>query len=148
MTQAALVPDSPTLSRGAVALVLIALAMGGFAIGVTEFAAMSILPDFATGLGVDAPTAGHVISAYAAGVVVGAPILAVLGARLPRWQLLIGFMALFAVGNVASALAPTYHWMLVFRFLSGRTGPISGWRPWWRPRSCRFISVRAPSRPY
>nr|WP_314527176.1 MFS transporter [uncultured Brevundimonas sp.] len=119
MTQAALAPESPKLSRGAVALVLVALAMGGFAIGVTEFAAMSILPDFAAGLGVDAPTAGHVISAYAAGVVVGAPILAVLGARLPRWRLLIGFMALFAIGNVASALAPTYGWMLVFRFLSG-----------------------------
>lgn len=110
---------NPPLAGGQVALVLIALAMGGFAIGVTEFAAMSILPDFAAGLGVDAPTAGHVISAYAAGVVVGAPILAVLGARLPRWLLLIGFMALFAVANVASALAPTYHWMLVFRFLSG-----------------------------
>ena len=119
MTDAALDTALPVRSRGAVALVLIALAMGGFAIGVTEFAAMSILPDFAAGLGVDAPTAGHVISAYAAGVVVGAPILAVLGARLPRWHLLIGFMALFAVGNVLSALAPTYHWMLVFRFLSG-----------------------------
>ena len=77
----------PPLTAGKVALVLIALAMGGFAIGVTEFAAMSILPDFAAGLGVDAPTAGHVISAYAAGVVVGAPILAVLGARLPRWPI-------------------------------------------------------------
>lgn len=120
MTDAALdTAAPPTLSRGGVALVLLALAMGGFAIGVTEFAAMSILPDFAAGLGVDAPTAGHVISAYAAGVVVGAPILAVMGARLPRWTLLIGFMALFAIGNVASALAPTYGWMLVFRFLSG-----------------------------
>ena len=109
----------PPLTAGKVALVLIALAMGGFAIGVTEFAAMSILPDFAAGLGVDAPTAGHVISAYAAGVVVGAPILAVLGARLPRWLLLIGFMALFAVGNILSALASSYPWMLVFRFLSG-----------------------------
>ena len=120
MTDAALDTAAPTtLSRGGVALVLLALAMGGFAIGVTEFAAMSILPDFAAGLGVDAPTAGHVISAYAAGVVVGAPILAVMGARLPRWTLLIGFMALFAIGNVASALAPTYGWMLMFRFLSG-----------------------------
>ena len=109
----------PPLTAGKVALVLIALAMGGFAIGVTEFAAMSILPDFAAGLGVDAPTAGHVISAYAAGVVVGAPVLAVLGARMPRWLLLIGFMALFAVGNILSALAPSYPWMLVFRFLSG-----------------------------
>ncbi|WP_255499933.1 MFS transporter [Brevundimonas sp. P7753] len=104
---------------GKVALVLLALAMGGFAIGVTEFAAMSVLPDFAAGLGVDEPTAGHVISAYAAGVVVGAPILAVLGARAPRWLLLIGFMALFAVGNALSAIAPNYEWMLAFRFLSG-----------------------------
>ena len=106
-------------TTGRIALVLLALATGGFAIGVTEFAAMSVLPDFAKGLGVDEPTAGHVISAYAAGVVVGAPILAVLGARLPRWLLLIGFMAMFAVGNALSALAPTYHWMLAFRFLSG-----------------------------
>lgn len=111
--------DRPTAAPARVGLVLLALAMGGFAIGVTEFAAMSVLPDFAAGLGVDEPTAGHVISAYAAGVVVGAPILAVLGARLPRWTLLIGFMALFAAGNALSALAPTYGWMLVFRFLSG-----------------------------
>ena len=114
---------SPAMERvaapGKVALVLLALAMGGFAIGVTEFAAMSVLPDFAAGLGVDEPTAGHVISAYAAGVVVGAPILAVLGARAPRWLLLIGFMALFAVGNALSAIAPNYEWMLAFRFLSG-----------------------------
>lgn len=93
--------------------------MGGFAIGVTEFAAMSVLPDFAKGLGVDEPTAGHVISAYAAGVVVGAPVLAVLGARLPRWILLIGFMAMFAIGNGLSALAPTYGTLLAARFVSG-----------------------------
>ena len=103
----------------AVWLVLLALAMGGFAIGLTEFAAMSVLPDFASGLGVDEPTAGHAISAYALGVVVGAPILAVLGARAPRWLLLIGFMAMFAVGNGLSALSPSFGWMLVFRFLSG-----------------------------
>lgn len=114
-------PETPpkTLSKGAIALVLTALGMGGFAIGVTEFAAMSVLPEFASGLGVDEPTAGHAISAYAAGVVVGAPILAVLGARAPRWLLLIGFMALFAIGNALSALSPTFEWMLIFRFLSG-----------------------------
>ncbi|MBF5041666.1 MFS transporter [Aggregicoccus sp. 17bor-14] len=93
--------------------------MGGFAIGTTEFAAMSILPAFARGLGVDEPTAGHVISAYALGVVIGAPVLAVLGARLSRRLLLVLLMALFAVGNGLSALAPTYGWMLAFRFLSG-----------------------------
>lgn len=101
------------------ALVTLALAMGAFAIGTTEFAAMSLLPFFSAGLGIDTPTAGHVISAYALGVVVGAPFIAVLGARLPRRTLLIGLMALFALANGLSALAPTYGWMLVFRFLSG-----------------------------
>ncbi len=100
-------------------LVLLALAMGGFAIGTTEFATMSLLPYFARGLGIDEPTAGHVISAYALGVVVGAPVIAVLAARLSRRTLLIGLMVVFAVANVASAFSPSYGWMLVFRFLSG-----------------------------
>jgi len=100
-------------------LVHLALAVGGFAIGTTEFAAMSLEPDLARGLGVDAPMVGHVISAYALGVVVGAPTIAVLSARLSRRTLLIGLMALFAIGNTLSALAPTYGWMLAFRFLAG-----------------------------
>lgn len=99
--------------------VIFALAMGGFAIGTTEFATMSLLPFFARGLSIDAPTAGHVISAYALGVVVGAPVFAVLGARLPRRTLLIVLMGMFALGNGLSALAPDYHWMVFFRFLSG-----------------------------
>ncbi|AQR74642.1 MFS transporter [Sphingomonas sp. LM7] len=102
-----------------VALVHFALAMGGFAIGTTEFATMSLIPDMARGLGVDEPTAGHVISVYALGVVVGAPLLAVLGARMARRTMLILLMASFALFNGLSALAPTYGWMLVFRFLSG-----------------------------
>ncbi|NIJ21259.1 DHA1 family inner membrane transport protein [Sphingomonas naasensis] len=102
-----------------VALVHFALAMGGFAIGTTEFATMSLVPYFAHGLGIDEPTAGHVISAYALGVVVGAPLLAVLGAKMARRTLLILLMASFALFNGLSALAPTYGWMLVFRFLSG-----------------------------
>lgn len=102
-----------------VGLVLFALAMGGFAIGTTEFASMSLLPYFAQGLGIDEPTAGHVISAYALGVVVGAPVIAVAAAKLPRRALLVGLMALFAIGNGLSALAPSYGWMLAFRFVSG-----------------------------
>jgi DHA1 family inner membrane transport protein len=102
-----------------VGLIHLSLAVGGFAIGTTEFATMSLLPDMARDLGVDAPTAGHVISAYALGVVVGAPLLAVLGARMARRTLLIVLMALFAAGNALSALAPDYHGMLLFRFLSG-----------------------------
>ncbi|MGR6329486.1 MFS transporter [Sphingomonas sp. XXL09] len=100
-------------------IIHLALAVGGFAIGTTEFAAMSLEPDLARGLGVDAPTAGHVISAYALGVVVGAPTIAVLSARLPRRWLLVALMTLFAIGNGLSALAPTYGWMLAFRFLAG-----------------------------
>lgn len=100
-------------------LVLFALAVGGFAIGITEFATMSLLPYFAAGLGIDAPTAGHVISAYALGVVVGAPLIAVVGARLPRRTMLVLLMGGFAVANGLSALAPSYGWMMLFRFLSG-----------------------------
>ncbi len=102
-----------------VILVHFALALGGFAIGTTEFATMSLLPFFARGLGIDEPTAGHVISAYALGVVVGAPLLAVLAARLSRRTLLVLLMSLFGLANGLSALAPSYGAMLVFRFLSG-----------------------------
>ncbi|BBD97877.1 MFS transporter [Sphingobium amiense] len=101
------------------ALVLFALAVGAFAIGTTEFAAMSLLPFFARDLRIDAPTAGHAISAYALGVVAGAPVIAAFAARLPRRTLLIGLMAMFAVANALSALSPSYHWLLLFRFLSG-----------------------------
>jgi MFS transporter, DHA1 family, inner membrane transport protein len=100
-------------------LVILALAMGGFAIGTTEFATMSLLPHFAVSLGIDAPTAGHVISAYALGVVVGAPVIAVLAARMSRRILLILLMAMFAFGNGLNAIAPTYGWMILFRFISG-----------------------------
>jgi DHA1 family inner membrane transport protein len=99
--------------------VLFALTLGAFAIGTTEFATMSLLPMLAQGLRINAPTAGHVISAYALGVVIGAPLFAVLGARLARRTLLVSLMGMFAVGNGLSALAPTYHAMLLFRFISG-----------------------------
>ncbi|MGW8278968.1 MFS transporter [Sphingomonas aurantiaca] len=100
-------------------LALLALAVGGFAIGTTEFAAMSLLPQFARGLGINEPTAGHVISAYALGVVVGAPTIAVLAAKIERRVLLIGLMTFLGIANGLSALAPTYHLMLLARFLSG-----------------------------
>ena len=69
-------------------------------------------------MGVDIPSAGHVISAYALGVVVGAPVIAALSARLPRRALLVGLMAAFLVGNALTALAPGYRTLLVARFLS------------------------------
>lgn len=112
-------PGTPPVRAPHVGLVILALAVGGFAIGTTEFASMSMLPLFAQGLGIDAPTAGHVISAYALGVVVGAPIMTVLGARVPRRRLLLILMAMFTVFNGLTGLSPSYHWMLVFRFLAG-----------------------------
>nr|WP_246505166.1 MFS transporter [Coralloluteibacterium stylophorae] len=96
-----------------------ALAVGGFGIGTGEFAIMGLLPDVATDLGVSVPTAGHVISSYALGVVVGAPVLAVLGASFPRRTVLLVLMALFALGNLASALAQDYGQLMLFRFLAG-----------------------------
>jgi DHA1 family inner membrane transport protein len=104
---------------GRVGLIHGALAVGGFAIGTTEFATMSLLPSMARDLHIDEPTAGHVISAYALGVVVGAPVIAVLSARISRRILLISLMGAFALANGLSALAPTDAWMLLFRFLSG-----------------------------
>ncbi|MET4676929.1 MULTISPECIES: MFS transporter [unclassified Luteibacter] len=112
-------PGAPPVRVAHVGLVILALAVGGFAIGTTEFASMSMLPLFAQGLGIDAPTAGHAISAYALGVVVGAPVMTVLGARVPRRRLLLILMAMFTVFNGLTGLSPGYHWMLVFRFLAG-----------------------------
>ncbi|ROO28856.1 MFS transporter [Salinisphaera orenii MK-B5] len=99
--------------------VLIALATGGFAIGTTEFATMSLLPFIQASLDIDPSTASHIISAYALGVVFGAPVITVLGARMARKPLLLILMLLFAAGNALSALAPNYGWLVCFRFLSG-----------------------------
>jgi DHA1 family inner membrane transport protein len=93
--------------------------MGGFAIGTTEFASMSLLPFFAADLHIDEPTAGHAISAYALGVVLGAPLIAVLGARFARRTQLLVLMAVFALGNALTALAPGFGAMIAARFLSG-----------------------------
>jgi MFS transporter, DHA1 family, inner membrane transport protein len=100
-------------------LVHLALAMGGFAIGTAEFATMSLLPFMTKGLGIDEPTGGHLISVYALGVVVGAPLIAALGARVARRSLLLLMMALFALANGLSGLAADYETMLLLRFLSG-----------------------------
>ncbi len=80
---------------------------------------MGLLPDAARDLSITIPQAGHLISAYALGVVIGAPLLAVLGARWPRRNLLIALMAAFALGNFASAVAPSYASMLMARLLTG-----------------------------
>ncbi|WP_246063871.1 MFS transporter [Blastococcus colisei] len=109
----------PSLSTVRVVVAVVALALGGFAIGTTEFVTMGVLPDIADGVGVDIPSAGHLISVYALGVVVGAPVIAALSARLPRRALLVGLMGAFLLGNVLTAVAPGYPTLLAARFLSG-----------------------------
>lgn len=98
---------------------ILALALGGFGIGTTEFVAMGLLPNIAGALDVSEPTAGTVISAYALGVVVGAPLIAALTARMSRRTLLIGLMVAFTVGNVATVLAPSFGLLVAARFVAG-----------------------------
>ncbi|MEU9322880.1 MFS transporter [Streptomyces canus] len=100
-------------------LALLALAVGAFGLGTTEFVMMGLLPNVAGDLGISIPTAGHLVSAYALGVVIGAPLLAAVTARMSRRTVLIGLMGLFVAGNALSALAPGEHWLLAARFLSG-----------------------------
>ncbi|MFE1730576.1 MFS transporter [Streptomyces bacillaris] len=100
-------------------LALLALAVSAFGIGTTEFVMMGLLPNVADDLGTSVPTAGYLVSAYAIGVVLGAPLLTGLGSRVPRKKILLLLMALFTVGNLASALAPDFGWLLAGRFLAG-----------------------------
>ncbi|MDH0747141.1 MFS transporter [Pseudomonas sp. GD03842] len=98
---------------------LFALAMGAFAIGTTEFASMTLLPFIAGEFHSTQPLAGHAISAYALGVVVGSPVIMVLGVRLERRALLVMLAAFIGVANALSAIAPSLPWLVFFRFLSG-----------------------------
>ncbi|MFF7091696.1 MFS transporter [Streptomyces rubradiris] len=100
-------------------LALLALAVGAFGIGTTEFVMMGLLPDVADDLHISIPSAGHLVSAYALGVVIGAPLLAALTARMSRRTVLIALMALFVAGNALSAFAPGNASLLAARFLSG-----------------------------
>ncbi|MBM7087887.1 MFS transporter [Streptomyces sp. SID9913] len=100
-------------------LALLALAVVAFGLGTTEFATMGLLPQIADGVGVSVPDAGNLVSAYALGVVIGAPVLTGIGARVPHKRLLLLLSGLFVVGNVASALAPTYGLLFGARFLTG-----------------------------
>ncbi|MBA1321084.1 MFS transporter [Pseudomonas plecoglossicida] len=96
-----------------------AMALGSFAIGTGEFAIMGLMPDIANNLHLSEPQVGHAISAYALGVVVGAPALAILGAKLLRKHMLLLLMALYAAGNLATAFAPSFGGLVAFRFISG-----------------------------
>ncbi|NIC07154.1 MFS transporter [Billgrantia bachuensis] len=97
---------------------LVALAIGAFGIGVTEFSPMGLLPGIALDLGVSIPAAGLLVSAYALGVLLGAPLMTLTTGRIPRRYLLIGLMAIFTLGNLMSALATDYYSLLVARLVT------------------------------
>ena len=100
-------------------LVILSLALGAFAIGTSEFAAMGLLPWFADDLGLTEAGAGHVISAYAFGVVVGAPLTTILGAKLPRRRYLAALIGIYGVLNLLAAVLPGYSNLVGMRFLAG-----------------------------
>ncbi|MFE9745771.1 MFS transporter [Saccharothrix saharensis] len=97
---------------------LLALAVGAFGIGTTEFVIVGLLPQVAGDLGVSIPAAGLLVSGYALSVVVGAPLITAGGSRLPRKQLLIGLMALFVLGNLVCAVADDYAVLMVGRVVA------------------------------
>ena len=102
---------------------------------------MGLLQEGAADLGVSNPDMGYLISAYALGVVVGAPLLTALGARVPRKTMVLWLMVMFTVANFSSVLAPTYEWMLLTRFLSGlphgaTSASPRSWPAPWCPRAC------------
>jgi len=97
---------------------LLALAIGAFAIGTTEFVVMGMLPEIAEGLGVSVSAVGILISAYAVGVVLGAPTLTAIGLRFTPRQTLVALMVVFVVGNTLSALAPSYGLLVAARVLT------------------------------
>jgi len=97
---------------------LLALAVGAFGIGVTEFTPMGMLPLIAGDLGVSIPAAGLVVSAYALGVLVGAPLMTLASARIPRRRLLVGLMAIFTLGNLLAAISDSYAMLVVARLVT------------------------------
>ncbi|MEU3657293.1 MFS transporter [Streptomyces sp. NPDC032161] len=99
-------------------LALIALAVGAFGIGTTEFVIMGLLPEVAADFGTSIPTAGLLVTGYALGVVLGAPLMTVLGTRVTRKRMLMLLMGLFVVGNVVSAAAPAFGVMLAGRVIA------------------------------
>jgi DHA1 family inner membrane transport protein len=102
-----------------VPVALLALAIGAFGIGTTEFVMMGVLPQAAADFGVDIPTAGYLISGYALGVVIGAPLLTAAAVRLPRKTMLLAMMGLFTLGNALFAFSPNQEFGVAFRFLAG-----------------------------
>ena len=100
-------------------LVTVLLAVGTFAFGVGEFASMTLLPSISSEMGVDEGTAGHIITAYALGVVLGAPVISAVGAKWPRKPLLLALLLLLTAGNLFVSAAPSMSWLVAGRFVSG-----------------------------
>ena len=111
-------PQAP-LPAGRLRLVILAMSLGAFAIGTTEFASMGLLPQIARDLEVSIPQAGMLITLYALGVVIGAPLVTIAAVRLPRARLLVLLIALIGVGNLLSAMAPDFTILAAARFVSG-----------------------------
>ncbi len=110
-------PPSELTAKALIAIT--ALAVGGFGIGTTEFTIMGLLDPMVRDLGISIPEGGHVISAYALGVVIGAPTFAALGSKLPRRTLALALLAWFTLANTSSFFTADYHWLLVSRFVAG-----------------------------
>lgn len=106
------------MSRG-IPLALLALTLGAYAIGTTEFVIVGLIPTIAADLGVSLPSSGLLVSLYALGVAVGAPVLTALTGRVPRKTLLVALMVLFTLGNVIAWMAPGYGSLIVARVLTG-----------------------------
>lgn len=115
-----LIEDSPVEKKSySLFLAIFALALGGFCIGTTEFVAMGLIQEIAADLNISVPAAGHFISAYALGVTIGAPVIAILGARMPRKILLIGLMLFYGIANGLTALAHSTETVMLSRFIAG-----------------------------
>jgi len=121
-------PENARLSRGAsrraesrsitMPLPLLALAVAAFGIGTTEFVIMGLLPDVARDLSVSIPAAGMLVSAYALGVTIGAPIVAIAVANMPRKKALMSLIGVFIVGNLLCAIAPGYAVLMAARIVT------------------------------
>lgn len=110
--------SDPAQNNKQTSLAILALAIAAFAIGTTEFVIMGLLPQVATNLSVSIPSAGWLVSGYALGVAIGAPIMAMATARLPRKTALIVLMAIFVIGNLFCALAANYSLLMIARVIT------------------------------
>ncbi|MEE1619618.1 MFS transporter [Brachybacterium sp. J153] len=121
MPQSPSAPSAPSapLAPGRLRLVIVAMALGAFAIGTTEFASMGLLPQIADDLGASIPQAGMLITLYALGVVIGAPLVTIAAVRIPRARLLVLLIALIGLGNLLSAVAPSFGVLAIARVIAG-----------------------------